>query len=256
MALDLAGPLLGPVDRLHREQEAVPPAHERLRVDVLVVLGEVQAAPQGLVDDAAVVARGQAELGLGGRAQQRAAVLVQVLPLHHDAVRRPLVGLDVVQRDPHVLQAQRPQRLEAEHVADDRRGQVRDRALLEQVDVVGDVGDVLALAAGHRLDPVALGLVVVVGGEPVGPDDRPGRGGGLPGDRGARLLGRDPRLRRDAERSQDVGVLGHVVGRVVAHLRVRDDARAPAFLPSGHGSSVGCRTSPPFTVPANCRPVY
>ena len=237
VALDLAGPLLGPVDRLHREQETVPPAHERLRVDVLVVLGEVEAAAQGLVDDAAVVARRQAELGLGGRAQQRAAVLVQVLPLHHDAVRRSLVGLDVVQRDPHVLQAQRLERLEAEHVADDRRGQVRDRALLEQVDVVGDIGDVLALAAGHRIDPVALGLVVVVGGEPVGPDDRPGRGGGLPGDRGACLLGRDPGLRRDAERGQHVGVLGHVVGCVVAHLRVRDDSRAPAVLPSGHGSS-------------------
>ena len=268
VALDLAGPLLGAVDRLHREQEPVPPAHERLRVDVLVVLGEVQAAAQRLVDDPAVVARGQAELGLGRRAQQRPAVLVQVLPLHHDAVRRALVRLDVVQRDPHVLQAQRLQRLEAEHVADDRRGQVRDRALLEQVDVVGDVGDVLALAARDRVDPVALGLVVVVGGEPVGPDHRPGRGEDSPATAAPASSGGTPGCGVIAEGGQDVGVLGGVVGRVVAHLRVRDDARAPAVLLGGHGSSGWVRAVPdagssalvsgpsPVTMPGDCQCVY
>ena len=148
VALDLAGPLLGPVHRLHGEQVAVPPAHERLRVDVLVILGEVQPAAQRLVHHPAVVARGQAQLGLGRRAEQRPAVLVQVLAFHHDAVRRPLERLHVGQRDPHVLQAERLQRLEAEHVADDRRGEVGDRAFLEQVDVVGDVGDVLAVRPG------------------------------------------------------------------------------------------------------------
>ena len=229
VALDLAGLLRGPVDRLHREQVAVAPAHERLGVDVLVVLGEVQAAAQRLVDHAAVVAGGQAQLGLGGRAEQGPAVLVQVLALHHDAVRRALEGLHVRQRDPHVLQPEGPQRLEAEHVADDRRGEVGDRAFLEQVDVVGDVRDVLALAARDRVHPVALGLVVLVGGEPVGPDHGPGRGGGLAGHRRARLLRRHARLRGDPERDQHVGRLGHVVRLVVAHLRVREHPRVPAI---------------------------
>jgi hypothetical protein len=67
VALDFPGLGLGPVDPLHREQEAVPPAHERLGVDVLVVFGEVEAAAQGLIDDPPVVARRQAELRLGGR---------------------------------------------------------------------------------------------------------------------------------------------------------------------------------------------
>ena len=147
VALDLAGHLRGAGDGLLGVDEAVAPAHERLRVDVLVVLGEVQAAAQRLVDDAAVVLGRQAELGLRGRADQRAAELVEVLALHDDPVGRALEGLEVVRRDPHVLEAQRLERLEAEDVADDRRGQVRDRPLLEEVDVVGDQRDVLARRA-------------------------------------------------------------------------------------------------------------
>jgi hypothetical protein len=42
-----------------------------------------------------------------------------------------LERLDVDRRDAHVFEPQRLERLEAEHVADDRRGQVRDRAFLE-----------------------------------------------------------------------------------------------------------------------------
>ena len=150
VALDLAARRHRPVDGLDRVQVAVAPAHERLRVDVLVVLGEVEATPQRLVHDAAVVLRRQPELRLDRRAEQRPAELVQVLALHHDPVRRALERLDVLRRDAQVLEPQRLQRLEPEHVADDRRGQVRDRPLLEQVDVVRDPGDVLALAPGHR----------------------------------------------------------------------------------------------------------
>ena len=190
---------------------------------------------QRLVDDATVVLRRQAELGLDRRAQQRAAELVQVLALHHDPVRRTLEGLDVVRRDPHVLQAQRLQCLEAEHVADDRRGQVGDRPLLEQVDVIGDLGDVLALAAGDRADVIGLGLVVLVIGETVGPDHRPRRRGGLAGDGRGGLDRIDARLRGDPERAQDVGVLGLVVGVVVAHLRVGRHAGRPAVLLLGCG---------------------
>ena len=49
---------------------------------------------------------------------------------------------------PHVLQAQRLQRLEAEHVADDRGGEVGDRARLEQVEIIGDVGEILLVGLG------------------------------------------------------------------------------------------------------------
>ncbi len=236
VALDLAGLRLGPVDRLDAVQEPVTPAHERLGVDVLVVLGEVQAAAQRLVDHPAVVARRQPQLRFGRGAEQRAPVLVQVLPLHHDAVRRPLERLGVVRRDAHVLQPQRLQRLEPEHVADDRRGQVRYRSLLEQVEVIRDVRDVLALTllactGRHRVDAVALGLVVLVIGQPVGPHHRPGRGRRLARDRGARLLGRHARLRRDAERAEHVRRLRLVVRLPVPHLGVRDHSRCP---PVGH----------------------
>jgi hypothetical protein len=66
--LDLARGRLRTVDAFHAVEEAVAPAHEGLAVDVLVVLGEVQPAAQRLVDDAAVVARRESQLGLGGGA--------------------------------------------------------------------------------------------------------------------------------------------------------------------------------------------
>ena len=68
--LDLAGRGLRLVDRLHAIEEALAPVHERLRVDVLVVLGEVEPALQRLIDHASVVAAGKAELRLHGRAEQ------------------------------------------------------------------------------------------------------------------------------------------------------------------------------------------
>ena len=254
VALDLARRGHRPLDALHRVQVAVAPAHERLGVDVLVVLGEVQPAAQRLVHDAAVVLRGQAQLGLGGGAQQRAAELVQVLALHDGPVRRALEGLDVVRRDAHVLQPQRLQRLEAEDVADDRGRQVRDRPLLEQVEVVGDVGDVLARLPRHRVDPVGLGLVVLVGGQAVGPDDRPGGGGGLARDGGGGLDRVDARLGRDAERRQDVGVRGLVAGVPVAHLRVGRDAGGPTVL-GGHVHEAGEDRRPSIEDPPEFRAV-
>ena len=35
---------LCPIDRFHAEEEAITPVHERLRIDVLVILGEIEAA--------------------------------------------------------------------------------------------------------------------------------------------------------------------------------------------------------------------
>ena len=129
--------------------------------------------------------------GLVVAPQQRTAELVQVLAFHDDAVRGALEGLHVVGGDAHVLEAQRLEGLEAEDVADDGAGEVGDGAFLEQVEVVGDPGDELARGARDLLDPVALGLVVVVGGQPVGPHHRPGCGAGLAGHRGAGLLRRN-----------------------------------------------------------------
>ena len=135
-------------DSLHAVEEAVAPVHERLRVDVLVVLGEVQAAAQRLVDHAAVVPAGQAELGLDGRAEQRTTELVEPLALDDDARRRTMERLTYGLRAVHVLEAQRLDRLEAEHIADDRRREVGDRAGLEELDVVCDVGEELVVRPG------------------------------------------------------------------------------------------------------------
>ena len=241
-ALDLAGQRLGPVHRLHAVQEPVAPVHEGLRVDVLVVLGEVEPALQRLVHHPAVVAAGQAQLRLHRGAQQRPAELVQPLALDHDPGRRPVEGLHIGDRQPHVLQPQRLQRLEAEDVADDRRGQVGDRPRLEQVQVIGDVGEVLARLVRHRVDPIGLGPVLLAGGQPVGPDHGPGGGGALARHRRRRLDRVDIVLRRDPEQRQDVGVLRLVVGLPIAHLPVFHHAGLVAVL-AGDGAALGvqCR---------------
>ena len=204
--------------------------HERLRVDVLVVLGEVEPALQRLVDDAAVVAAGKAELRLDGGAEQRPAELVEPLALDDDAGRRALEGLHIGDGETHVLEAQRLQRLEAEHIADDRGREVGDRARLEQIEVVGDIGEILPFRAGHRIDAVALAAIFSRRGQPVGPDYRPGRGRGFAGDRRRRLDRIDAVLRRDAEQRDNVGVLGSVVRLPIAHLAIFHHAGLVAVL--------------------------
>ena len=44
VAFTFPGLTLGLMDRLHNEVESLAPAHERLRVDVLVILSEIQPA--------------------------------------------------------------------------------------------------------------------------------------------------------------------------------------------------------------------
>ena len=108
VTLDLTARGARAADALDRVQVTIAPAHERLRVDVLVVLGEVEPAAQRLKHHPAVVLGRQAELRLDRGAEQRAPELVEILALHHDPVRRALEGLDVLGRDPQVLEAAAP----------------------------------------------------------------------------------------------------------------------------------------------------
>ena len=226
--LDLSGFGHRLVDGLHRRQVPITPAHEGLAVDVLVILGEIQASAKRFVHHATVVSGGQAELRFGGRAEQGTPILVEVFPLHDDAVGRALECVHVVKRDAHVLEPQRAKGLESEHVANDRRGEIRDRPLLEEIELVRDQRDVLTGRARNRIHLVGLGLVVLIGGEPVGPHHRPRGSRGLAGDGGRSLLRWHALLWRDSKCAQDVAVLGHVVRLPVAHLRIWNDSGGPA----------------------------
>jgi hypothetical protein len=158
---------------------------------------------------------------------------IQPLPLHHDAGGRALKGFQVVRGNPHILQAQGLEGFEAEHVADDRGGEVGDRAFLEQVEVVGDIGEILAGGAWHGVHPVGLGAVIFAVGQPVGPDHGPGGRGAFAGDGGGGFLRVHPVLRGDAEHREDVGVLGFVIRLPVAHLAVFQHAGAVTLLHVG-----------------------
>ena len=234
-ALDLAGRRLRLVDRFHAVEKPLAPMHERLRVDVLIVLGEVEAALQRLIDHAAIIAAGKPELRLHGRAEQRTAELVHAFALDHDAGRRPLKRLHIGHRQPHVLEPQRLQRLETEHVADDRGRKIGDRSVLEQIEIIGDVGEILPRRIRHGIDAVAFGAIFLRRRQTVGPHHRPGRGRGFPGDRRRGLDRIDAVLRRDPEQRDDVGVLGLVIGLPIAHLLVFHDAGFVAILAAdGH----------------------
>jgi hypothetical protein len=166
----------------------------------------------------------------------RTAVLVEALALDDDPCRRTLEGLHVRGRDADVLEPRRLQRLEAEDVADQARRHVGDRALLEQDDVVRDVGEVLGFLAGagagarHGVDAVGLGLVRLVRRQQVGPDHRPGGGRRLARHGGRRFVRIDAFLRCDPEHADHVRVLRLVVRPPVAHLLVLQDATLVALL--------------------------
>ena len=220
---DLAGFRLRAVHRIHRKQKAVAPMHERLRVDVLVVLQEIQAAAQAFVHHPPIVLARQAELRLDRCAEQRPSILVEPLALDDDTGRRPLESLQIGNRYAHVFETQRLERLEAEHVADDRRGQVRHRAFFEQIEFIRDVREVLRLVGArsrHRLHAIGFGAIHVAGGQPVGPHDRPGRRRRFAGHGGRRLLRVDAGLRRDAKQRDDVGFFRLVIRLPVTHLAV------------------------------------
>ena len=212
VALALAGLALGLLDGFLHEVETLAPAHEGLAVDVLVVLGEVQATAQAFVHGAAVVLARQTQLGLDGAAQQRAAVLVHDVALDLDAVGRAAAGLHIGDREADVLQAQGAQGLEAEHVAHQRGQHVDHRAFFEQVDRVGHEGVEAGVVTRHVFDAVGAALVVVQVGQQVGPHRGPGAGGRLGGHGGGHFLAVHAGLRRDLETREDVGVLGGVVG--------------------------------------------
>src|SRR3569832_305955 len=212
LTLALARLLLGLVDGLGHELEAVLPAHEWLRVEVLVVLCEVETAAQTLVHRAAVVLRRQAELGLDSAAQQWTAILVHLVALDLDAVRRSEAGLDVGDGEADVLEAQVLDRLEAEYVADQRGQHVDDGAFFEEIDRIGDEGVESLLVARHRLDAIGAAFVVIKIRQQVRPHRGPGAGGRLGGDGRGRYFARLARLRRDLETRQQVRAQWNVVG--------------------------------------------
>ena len=224
MTLALAGFLLGLVDGVHDEVEALAPAHERLGIDVFVVLGEVETAAQAFVDGATVVLGRQSKLGFDGAAEQRPAVLVHDIALDLDAVRRAVAGHDIGDREAHVFQAQGAHRLEAEHIADQGGEDVDHRAFLEQVDGVGDEGVEGLVVAGHVLDGVGAALVVVEVGQQIGPDRRPGTGGRLGGNGGGSLFAGHAGLRDDLEAGEEIRILRRVIRHPVS-LAVFFDAR-------------------------------
>lgn len=69
VSLHLASLSLCLVDGLGYEQEPVSPPHERLGVDVLVILREVQPTTQTLVHGSAIVLRGESQLGFDRSAE-------------------------------------------------------------------------------------------------------------------------------------------------------------------------------------------
>jgi hypothetical protein len=220
VALGLAGVALGPGDRVHAVEESVAPAVEGLAVHVLVVLGGVQAADEAFVDNRGIVLGAEAQLGLDRAAQKRPIPLVQPCPFVVDAHVGAGEGLHQGDRHAHVFQAQGGHRLEAEDVAHDRRHDVDDAVLLEQVHRVGDVGDVV-------FDAVDFGFVVVQVGELVRPDFGPGAGRRLGGHGGGSLDHVHARRGLDAKGAEQIGVDGDIVGHIVVD-RIRPHARLKA----------------------------
>ena len=204
--------------------------HEGLRIDVFVVLHEVEPALQALINHAAIISSRQAELWLRGRAEQGASELVQALTFDDQSGRWSLEGLDVSNWDPDVLQAGGLEGFEGEDIADETGRHVRNGPLFEEDQVISNPREKLPWSPRDRLHLVSLRPIAVTGAEAVGPDHRPGCSARLAGDcrRGFDRI--DPVLRGDAEEAKRIGFLRNVVGVPVTHLAVFQNAGAVALL--------------------------
>ena len=212
VAFALTGFALGFFNGFLHEVKALTPPHEGLRVDVLVVFGEVQTTTQAFVHGTAVVLAGQTQLGLDGATQEGATIFVHDVALDLDAVGWAAAGLDVGDGEADVFQTQCTQSLEAEHVTDQGGQHVDDRALFEQVNGVGHKGVKTGVVTGHVFDGVGTAFVVVQVGEQVGPHRGPSAGRRFSRHRSGQFLAVHTGLGRDLETGQDVGVLGRVIG--------------------------------------------
>ena len=230
MALDLAGFGAGLVDGLHAVEEAITPVHKGLRVDVLVVLHKVQTALQALIDHTAIVLARQTQFRLGRCAQEGLAELVQTFAFHDHAGGRACKGFHIGHGEAHVFQTGGFERLETKDVADDRRGQVGDRTLFEQDQVIGHIAKVLTGVVRDRLNLIGLCAVTVAGGQTVGPDHGPRRGRAFTSHSGGGLDRVHALLGGDAEQGQDIGVLGLIIPVPVPHLGVFQNAGFVAFF--------------------------
>merc|ERR1712100_666827 len=165
----LSGFLLRQLDRFCNKFEAVLPTLERLRIDVLVVFGEVKTATQAFIDNTAVVITAQAELRLDGATQQGTAVLVHPVAFDLDAVRRAIAALDERHREADVFQTEVAKSLETEYVADKGGQNVCDGTFFEQVEGVGDERIEGLLVTRDVFDAIAAAFVEVEIGEELGP---------------------------------------------------------------------------------------
>ncbi len=212
MPLALAGLGFSLINRFNHVFKSVAPAHERLRVDVFIVLGEIETATKALIDGAPVILRRQAELRLDSTSQERAAILVELIALYGDAVRRAATGQHIVKGKTNVLQSQRTQSFEAKHIAHKRGQHIDYRSLLKQIDRIGDKGVVAFIVTRHVFDLIGTAFVIVQIGQQVGPHCRPGAGGGFRSDSSGNLFPGEARLRRYLEAGEQIAWFGFIVG--------------------------------------------
>src|SRR5258706_14307064 len=136
---------------------------------------------------------------------------MQVLALDDNSMSWALKGLHIVRRDAHILQAQTLQCLEAKDIANNTGSQVGDRPLLEEVQIIGDICNVL-VRTGNWYDLVGFCLVVLVCRQTIGPDHRPGGSRRFSG-HGSRGFNRVYTLLwHDTERTKDICVFWFVIG--------------------------------------------
>ena len=236
MALDFTRRGGSLVDRFHTVKETVTPVHEGLRIDILIVFHEVQAALEAFVHNASVIAAGEAQFRFGCCAQQGPAEFVETFALHHDAGGGALESFQISDGNAHVFQTQRFHGLETKYIADDRSGQVGDGTRLEQIQIIGDIGKILGFVLRARtriwyqFRAIGLGTVEFAGGQPIGPYHGPGRGGRFTGYSSGGFLMIYPFLGCNTEQGNNIGILRNIVRIPIPHFLVRNYAGLVALL--------------------------
>ncbi len=141
-----------------------------------------------------------------------------------------LEGLQIGNGNPQIFQTQGTQSLEAKHVTDDRGEHVGNRAFLEQIQGIGNVGDELVvISTGDWLNVVTPTLVAIQVSQQVCPHGCPCTSGRFRCYCRTCFFGRNTGLRSDPKRCQNIGIFGSVVWGVVRQSVIFYPSLIPRF---------------------------
>ena len=141
--------------------KTIAPTHERLAINVFIVLGEVQAAAQAFVNGTTVILGRQTQLGFNGATQQWTAIFVHLVALDLNTLRRASTGFYISNWEADIFQTQGTQRFKSKHIPYQGSQHVNYRAFFKQINRIGNKGKETGIVTRNVFYAISATLVVI-----------------------------------------------------------------------------------------------